>query len=232
MKTFHYEIFFPPSSCFRRLPRLPSTPHIHMHTRTHTHTHAQALITTRTYTDIHTPTHPPRKSEDIAEAAASSQKLHYLPDSNIHRILALKESCEIIQSLYRDIDINFEKEGQKAKKVAGEVPCLKSGLSTKPSSGLRSFLFFTLSSAISQAPILCREPCQAPLIQGAQKLYKVPSSQGLQTSWEDSGKNHTKAWAVSTLRSAPCERSTCRWRGGPRGAGMVPGGRDGSWRKA
>lgn len=91
----------------------PVYPPHHTYTRTFTHidTHAQALITTPPHTN--TPTH---KSGDIAEAAANIQKLHYVSDSNIHKLLALKESCKIMQSLY--IDIHFLKEREKSQKAS------------------------------------------------------------------------------------------------------------------
>ena len=81
----------------------PVYPPHHTYTRAHTHvnTHAQALITSAPHTP-HTHTH---KSGDIAEAAANIQKLHYISDFNIHKLLASKESCKLMQSLY--IDIRF-----------------------------------------------------------------------------------------------------------------------------
>lgn len=139
MKTFHYEIFFSSCSCFCHLPL--STLHT-THTRAHAHTNVHT-IGTYNHTHAHIHTHSTWKSGDTAEAAASIQNLHYLSDSNIHRILALKESWEITESL--DIYITFLKEGTKAKKLAGKVSGLKSGLATKPSLGLSSFLFWSFT---------------------------------------------------------------------------------------
>ena len=82
-------------------PCLPSTPHIHTHTHTRKHTCTGTYNQRPTHT-THTHTH---KSGDIAEAAANIQKLHYISDFNIHKLLASKESCKLMQSLY--IDIRF-----------------------------------------------------------------------------------------------------------------------------